>query len=465
MKAMIQFQINIMNTPILLPTGIHLQENIRPALERIIGKCLESADPYQAVKRSMQINGDELILQGENISLKDYHQILLVAIGKAGIPMSRAVLDMGENWITDGIVITKSSGEVLLRGRNICISGNHPVPGEESIHCADQLMKLFEEKEYPRLVFFLISGGGSALVTKPIPPVTLEDMQTLTRSLLHCGASIDEINTLRKHLDLVKGGRLLGKALPADAVMFILSDVIGDRVDMIASGPTVPDTTTFRQARDILEKYQLIEQTPKSIVETLRNGENGKVEETLKEADLGQNHRWVEIIGSNRISLDAAASQAEKEGMAVHKDSEPLTGEARDAAKRISRKAGEAVIERDKLNQPVCWIFGGETTVTLHGRGRGGRNLETALASAIEIDGLKQVMVMTFATDGEDSTTGAAGAIVSGNSADDARALGLDPLQYLANNDSLTFFEKTGGLVITGSTGTNVNDLTMVIAY
>lgn len=446
--------------------SIAVPDSIRVVLESMIEKALDAADPYHAVEQSLQISRNEIVVSHQRrFFLREDEKICLAAIGKAAIPMSQAVFAAAGERITAGAVITKTPGEVFLHGRNICTIGNHPIPGNESVKSAENVLRLFPEHSDEICAIFLISGGGSALITQPIFPVTLADVQNLTRNLLECGAPIQEINCLRKHLDGVKGGRLYQKAQPADGITLILSDVIGDPVDMIASGPTVPDPTTYQQAWDILEKYQLTKKTSKSILDLLQDGIAGRIPETLKKIDEEKERSVVRIVGSNRISLDAALEQGIRENLILHRYSTPLIGEARDAGIILANQAAEAAKERDQIHRPVCWIFGGETTVTVRGNGRGGRNLETALSAAIHMSGLHQVLGLTFATDGEDHTTGVAGAIIDGNTFQKAIQSDYNAIEYLERNDSLGFFEKIGGLIITGPTGTNVNDLTWVIAY
>lgn len=443
-----------------------LPEKIRVKIEKIFLAGLTAADPYEVVRKSLHMEGRTLRIDSRTVDLDRYEKILLIAVGKASIKMSQAVMDVCGSMISAGVVISKVIPSDFPESKNIEYHiGNHPLPGSESIASTRRVTDLLQQPSNSRLVIFLISGGGSALLTQPSQGITLDDIMKLNKLLIGCGASIHEINTVRKHIDQVKGGRLLQIASPADTITLILSDVIGDALDVVASGPTVPDSTTFFDALSVLEKYNLSKTSPESIMDVLRRGANGEMRETLKPSDDLNQKTTIVLVGSNQLSLSAAFSKALEEGFIAHSYPDPLTGEAQTAGAVIARLANEAAADRDQHKKPVFWLFGGETTVTLHGNGKGGRNLETCLSAVDGISGLKNVVVATFATDGEDSTTGAAGAWITGETRTRALSLGLIPADFLANNDSYTFFSKIGGLIISGSTGTNVNDLAVAIAY
>ena len=308
----------------------------------------------------------------------------------------------------------------------------------------------------------LISGGGSALLVSPSEGISLAEKQELTGLLLRSGADIHELNTVRKHISRVKGGRLAEIAYPAHIISLIISDVIGDSLDVIASGPTSPDHSTYADALGVLEKYGLINECPESILAYLSKGAKGSFPETPKEGDVIFERVENTIIGNNRMAIECAKKKAEEMGFHAEIRSTALSGEARNVGKRLAREAME-IRKARTTGRPVCLISGGETTVTVHGNGRGGRNMELALAFAIEIEGIDGIALLSSGTDGTDGPTDAAGAIVDGQTTQKARNLGLDPGTYLRHNDSYTFFGRIGELFITGPTETNVMDMQMVL--
>ena len=313
------------------------------------------------------------------------------------------------------------------------------------------------------LVICLISGGGSALLAAPADGITLEDKQEVTRLLLACGATIHEINAVRKHLSLVKGGGLARLAQPATVVSLILSDVVGDNLDVIASGPTVPDSSTFHQAAEVLYRYEIWHQIPPRVRERVQKGMAGEVEETPKPQEpFFERCHW-ELMGSNLQALLAARQEAERQGYSSLILSAGVEGETREVAKVHAAMAREALRSDNPLAPPACLLSGGETTVTLRGKGRGGRNQEFVLASAIALEGVEGVVVLSGGTDGTDGPTDAAGAIADGQTIARARTVGLDPEDHLHRNDSYPFFEALGDLLITGPTRTNVMDVRIVL--
>ncbi len=425
---------------------------------------LKAVDPYKSVKgyagkiRSVYMNGK-------------FNMLYVAGFGKAACPMARALEDTLGDLITTGIVITKyghsknHKSKVRSQKLNIkALEAGHPIPDENGVTGTDEIIKLLRSADETTLVVCLISGGGSALLVSPYEGITLNEKQEVTQLLLKAGANISELNTVRKHISRVKGGRLAEIAYPAKIISLILSDVIGDRFDVIASGPTSPDTTTYADALKVLEKYGLIDQAPKIVIEVLRKGAKGLIPETPKEGDKIFNNVGNIIIGSNKIAIDTARNKAEEFGFHTEIISSELTGEARDVGKLLAeeaRKRGSAEAQKNK--KTVCLISGGETTVTVKGAGLGGRNMELALAFATEIEGLEGITLLSAGTDGTDGPTDAAGAIVDGTTVKKAKAAGLDPVEYLANNDSYNLFRKIDGLLITGPTGTNVMDLQIMV--
>ncbi|RPI22412.1 MAG: DUF4147 domain-containing protein, partial [Chloroflexota bacterium] len=315
------------------------------------------------------------------------------------------------------------------------------------------------------LVLCLISGGGSALMTAPESGIELEDLRSLTSTLLACGANINEINALRKHLDILKGGGLARLATPARVATLILSDVVGDPLDVIASGPTVADKATFKEAYGVLEQYGLEDRTPPAIISRLKKGLRGEIAETPKEGDRIFSCVQNLIVGSNLQAAQAALSAAETEGFHTLLLTTYLQGEARQAGRVLAALARQIGPNGPSITRPACLISGGETTVTVTGNGLGGRNQEVALGAVKDLDGLRNIALVSLATDGGDGPTDAAGAVVTGETMHRARALGLKPKEYLARNDSYHFFDALGDLLRPGPTQTNVNDLTFVFAF
>jgi hydroxypyruvate reductase len=311
----------------------------------------------------------------------------------------------------------------------------------------------------------LISGGGSALLPSPVAGVTLPALQELTSTLLACGATINEINCLRKHLEQLKGGQMARMASPSPTAALILSDVVGDPLDVIASGPAVPDPSTFAEAIAILERYGILNQVPKPIVQHLQRGVAGEIPETPKPGDTLFHHVSTTIVGSNRQAAMAGLEQANAEGFKAGILTTYLQGEASQVGRFLAAVGKQAALTGQPISRPACLIAGGETTVTLRGRGKGGRNQEIALAAVEDLSGLDQVALVTLATDGGDGPTDAAGAVVTGKTASRARALDMQPSIYLEQNNAYPFFETLGDLLKPGPTRTNVNDLAYIFTF
>jgi hydroxypyruvate reductase len=340
----------------------------------------------------------------------------------------------------------------------------HPVPDEAGFRGAQRIVKLLEKTGKKDLVIFLISGGGSALFPYPAEGLGLEDMQKVTKTLLEVGADIHEINAIRKHLSLVKGGRLARFAFPSPLISLILSDVIGDDLDSIASGPTVPDQSTFGDCLHILDKYRIWDRMPSVVVEIMEKGVRGEIEESPKAGDPVFERTQNIIIGSNIQAVEAAENRAHKLGYNTLILSTFIQGETKDVARVHAAVAKEILSSDNPIGRPACVVSGGETTVTIQGKGLGGRNQEFALAAAIDIAGLKDVVVLSAGTDGTDGPTDAAGAMADGNTIERAENMGMDAELFLRENDSFHFFQPLGDLVITGPTHTNVMDLRLVLA-
>lgn len=428
---------------------------------------MAAVDPEQAVLNAVCRDQNRLAIGETTINLDDYRRIIVVGAGKASFLMAKALCGIIGDKLAKGIVISKATGlaDFLPGYPSVRIlKGGHPIPDNDSIASTQAMVGLLKDLEPSDLVFCMISGGGSALLTQPVAGVSLEQLQTLTRTLLACGASVDEINTIRKHLDEVKGGRLAGMVYPARLVTLILSDVIGNPLEVIASGPTVADPTTYLDSFKILDKYQVMDVVPQTVIDIFRQGRLGKLPETLKPGDPKIKNALNLIIGSNYQACARALDQAQKEGFNSSILSTFLNGEAQSAGRLLTGILKQIDMTGDPLSRPACLIVGGETTVVIKGYGKGGRNQELALSAVNELRGLERIVLITLATDGEDGPTDAAGAIVTGSTALRAEKAGLSAQAYLDDNNSYEFFKQLDDQIRTGSTGTNVNDLCFLFA-
>ncbi len=430
----------------------------------ILSAALEAVNPYAAVKRQMSLEATKLFIGERTYDLDKYRHIYVIGGGKAGGSMAKATEDILGDRLTAGVINTKYGYLADTKIVRINEAG-HPLPDVAGMAGAKQMVDLASEASEGDLVICLISGGGSALMTLPVEGITLEDMEALTSALLRCGATINEINTIRKHISQIKGGNLSRVAYPAEVVSLILSDVVGNPLDVIASGPTVPDSSSYAQAWEIVERYDLVDELPRSVVEQLRKGTEGIRPETPKKGDplFAKTHNL--IIGSNEIAAQAALAEAQDAGFRTMLLSTYVEGEAREVAHVFCAIAKEILHSSQPIQSPACVVAGGETTVTIRGEGKGGRNQELALAAAMQLGDLDDVMIIALATDGTDGPTDAAGAIADGSTLRRARQKKLLARDYLANNDSYNFFDQLDDLLITGPTNTNVNDLTFVFVF
>lgn len=422
-------------------------------ISSILSSAINSVEPGAAIQCFVTRDRNRLVCDEEVFLLDQFEHVYLIAFGKAAMPMSSALVEILGNDLTQGWVVPKHIA-AELDSRLIIQPGSHPLPDENSLNAGELLLAAAEKFTEKDLVFCLISGGGSALVTAPYQGINLQDMRELTRELLACGARIDEINTLRRHLDRIKGGGLAKQVFPARLISLILSDVVNSPLEAIASGPTAPDPSTLQDVWAVLEKYNLKNKIPTSIIKHFEN----EIETPKPGDDLFHNVLNV-LVGNNELAAHAAAKEAEKFGFQTINLGNEWQGEAREVAESLVGK-----LLRFEL-APVCLIAGGETTVTIQGSGKGGRNLELALAAVPLLAGKKGVMLMTLATDGEDGPTDAAGAVVTGETYERAKTSDLSPESYLLNNDSYHFFEKLGDLLKPGPTGTNVNDLIFLFRF
>lgn len=435
---------------------------LRAHAREIFAAGVKSADPFVAVKRHVEIAGGALRVDGRSYDLATLGNIYVIGCGKASAQMARALQEIIGARITSGVVIVKYGYGLSLEKIKVVEAG-HPIPDQAGFAGARQVIELVSRAGAADLILLVISGGGSALLPMPAEGLRLEDKQQTTQALLASGATIQEVNALRKHLSRLKGGRLAELAYPANMVSLILSDVVGDRLDAIASGPTVADSTNFADCLEIVRRYDLGGTIPPAVLDRLERGARGEFAETPKpSAALWQKVQNV-IVGSNRLGLAAAQQQAAALGYHTLVLSSAIEGESRTVASSHCARIKE-ILRRDRsARQAFCLISGGETTVTLGGDGLGGRNQEFALAAAIEIADLDNVVVLSAGTDGNDGPTDAAGAVVDGTTFQRGRAQGLNAHEFLARNDSYHYLQATGDLLITGPTFTNVMDLHVIL--
>jgi glycerate 2-kinase len=431
----------------------------------ILAAGLAAVEPAEAVRRYLRREGEILVVGERRYELDEFERVYVVAIGKAGTPMARAAAEVLGERLSAGIAVVKDHPSVALPAEISLFIAGHPVPDERGVLAAQQLAELLDEAGPKDLVVVLISGGGSALLPLPVDGIRLDEIQELTSLLLRSGASIDEINALRKHLEQLKGGGLARRAAPAQLVTLILSDVVGNPLDVIASGPTVADSSSFDSAFAVLNRYDLLEQAPASIVEHLRAGIRGEIPDTPKAGDPLFDSVYNLIIGSNEQAARAIIAAAADAGMQTLLLSTYFQGEARELGRMVAAIARQLALSDLPIPKPACIVLGGESTVTLRGHGKGGRNQELALGAVADMAGLERVMLVSLATDGGDGPTDAAGAIVTGQTFQRARDLQLDSFQFLANNNAYTFFAALEDLLLPGPTETNVNDLICLFAW
>jgi len=435
----------------------------------LVQAALDAVDPFAAVCRALRLDADGRTLQvvgGPTLDLDQVDRIVVVGGGKAVLAMARAVESiLDPQRIHDGRVIAKEAPPPQRPEKIVVEQGAHPLPDDRSLQATQRMMGLLQGLGPADLVLALISGGGSSLMTLPVPDVGLDQLERLGQQLLAAGVPIHAINTVRKHLSRIKGGQLAAAAAPARTVALVLSDVVGSPLDVIASGPTAPDPTTFDDALEVLARHGL-DQVPGPVMRWLSEGAAGKHAETPKPSDALFTRVHNQIIGSNALAAEAVLRRAAALGFNSLLLSTFVEGEAREVGRVHAALLREVCASARPLSRPACLVLGGETTVTLSDSpGRGGRNQELALAAALALQGLPEVMLVALATDGNDGPTDAGGALCDGTTVARARALGLDPHDHLRRNDAYPLFEALGDLLITGPTGTNVNDLTLLLAF
>lgn len=437
-------------------------EILRQHARAIVESAIAAVDPELAVRRLCRRSDENLILARNVLPLNKLRSVHLLAAGKAAPRMAKALEELLGNRISSGLVATKRDHSLPLA---FCetIECGHPLPDENSVTAARRALQVAEAAQENDLILCLLSGGGSAIWSAPAEGLTLEDKIKVTRLLLASGVEIHEVNTVRKHLSAIKGGHLAAAAFPAIVVTLAISDVIGNNPASIGSGPTTADPTTFAQAVTILEKFRLWHKLPPSVASYLAGGARGEIEETIKPSDPRLKNAHFEIVADNQTALSAAKQRAEELGYHVETLSSELSGEAREVGKQLADRARGFRRDSERKGRRYALLAGGETTVTVRGKGKGGRNQELALSAAIVLDGVAGVVLTSVGTDGTDGPTEAAGAIVDGETIQRARAAGIDVGQYLEDNNSYPLLEATGDLVITGPTGTNVMDIQVVL--
>jgi hydroxypyruvate reductase len=442
-------------------------DEMRRMAKDIFLKALTAVDPSKILKDRIRIEKNRLLIRGqensENIfDLKGFDKIFLIGTGKASNLMAQAIEEIFGEWVTKGIITIKY-GHLLPLKKTKIIEAGHPIPDQNGYEGAKKIQNLLKESGPKDLVIFLLSGGGSALLPFPAEGIGLKEKQEVTQLLLDCGADIKEINTIRKHISQMKGGWLAKWAYPSTVIGFILSDVVGDQLDVIGSGPTVPDPSTFEEAWEILKKYELLNEISPSIQNYLQLGKKGKKEETPKPGEVAFEKVYNHLIGSNILALRAAEKEAKSLGFNTLILSSSIVGETREAALFHSAIAKEVISSGNPIPKPACLLSGGETTVTIKGNGLGGRNQEFTLAGAIEISGIEKMVLLSGGTDGTDGPTDATGAVADTSTVQRAILMGLNPKTHLKNNDAYPFFQKLGDLLITGPTHTNVMDIRILL--
>lgn len=439
------------------------RDRLRSDALSIFRAAVSAAQPAKAIERHFSLEDGILKAGNRRYRLDRYNRIFITGCGKATAAMAAATMrTLGAKRVAGGIIVVKDGHSLPLK-RIETIEASHPVPDERGVAGARRVAALCEQAGPGDLVIALISGGGSALLPLPASGITLEEKQQTTRLLLACGATIHELNAVRKHLSGVKGGQLARLAAPATVIALLLSDVIGDPLDVIASGPFAPDESTFSAAWAAVERYGLADRLPPAVRRRFEDGLAGRIAETPKPGDPCFSTVQNLVVGSNAQAVDAAAAAARKLGYKPLVLSTTIEGETRDVARMHAAIAREVRATGRPARPPLCLISGGETTVTLRGDGLGGRNQEFALAAALDIAGLPGVLAFSAGTDGTDGPTPAAGAYADGATVAHACSRGLDAKDFLARNDSYRFFDAVGGLVNTGPTGTNVMDIRLFL--
>jgi len=455
--------IAIMNKDQLVTNGeTALNKEARALALASIESAVNAVDPERILEARFSLKNSTIHIDGHSFDLRQFKRIYVIGGGKASGSMAEAVEQTLGRYIADGFVAvphaSKSRTDIIR-----LYEASHPIPDEAGVNGARRIVEIATQARQDDLIICLISGGGSSLMPLPRDGISLAEKREITQALLKCGATISEINTVRKHISDIKGGWLAKKAGPATILNLILSDVVGDRLEFIASGPTVPDPTTFGDAIMVLKKYGLWDGVPKPIRKILSDGEKHLISETPKADDEAFKKVYNVIIGNNKTASLAACEHLSSAGLNTVLLTSTLEGEARCVGTMLASIGCEVSSSGKPVRKPAGIVAGGETTVTVTGKGSGGRNQELALAAALRLGGTDGIVVASVSTDGIDGPTDAAGAIVDGRTLTRAKKVGLTPEEYLAENDSYNFFLKLGDLILTGPTGTNVNDISTAV--
>jgi len=448
-----------------------LLKNAKSSLDRkarqlaiiALNTALEAADPKNIIRSRVRVEKNTLKIDGLSFNLSEFKNVFVVGGGKASGCMAEAVEELLGDRIKDGAINVPYASPPYETKRVKIEHASHPVPDLAGVRGAKRILDLVSQAEEDDLVVCLLSGGGSSLMPQPSAGVSLRDKRRVTDLLLKSGATINEMNVVRKHVSAFKGGWLAKRAYPATVVNLILSDVVGDPLDSIASGPTVPDSSTFQDAIEILKRYGLWNKAPASVKKVLLSGKKGLVPETPKVGDKAFEKVHNVVIGNNLTASSAAYGSLKKAGLNTLLLTSCLEGQARDVGTVFASMAKEIAASGNPISKPAGLVAGGETTVTVVGRGKGGRNQEIALSAALKMGGMDGVCVASLSTDGVDGPTDAAGALADGKTLVRAGELGLNARRFLLENDSYGFFNRLGDLLFTGLTGTNVDDVSVIV--
>ncbi len=435
-------------------------------IKKLFLEGIKAVSPSQLIGNSLRLEKETLIISdftghSETIKLNQFENIFIIGAGKASAAMALKTESILGELITGGVIVTKYGfGKVLERV--ILIEAGHPVPDVNGIIGAEKIIEVCKNAGEHDLIINLLSGGASALLPMPADGISLDEKAKTTNLLLKSGATINELNTIRKHLSKIKGGKLLEYSYPAKIISLILSDVVGDKLDIIGSGIMVKDTSTHKDCNTIIQKYNFQNTFPKSVISLLQKGYYSEIEtENLKENSIFNVSNF--IVGNNSIALTKIKNEATREGYKTEIVSWQLEGEAKIVAKDIVEHVLNFIKHKSEPNKKYCFIYGGETSVTIYGNGKGGRNQELVLAAAMELNNKKGITLLSGGTDGNDGPTDVAGAICNGNTVNDGLKLGASASEYLIRNDSYNYFKAIDSLVITGPTGTNVMDVQIIL--
>jgi glycerate-2-kinase len=436
----------------------------RQTVLTLVEEAISAVDPRNLIKNRVRVKGQTLQAGDLSFDLSKFQRIVVAGAGKASGAMAEALEEQLGDRIEVGLVnVPKATARNFRTARIRLQEAGHPIPDEGGLEGAGEIAKLLEGLDERTLVIFLLSGGGSALLPLPQKGISLAEKKATTDLLLRCGATIEEINAVRKHISAVKGGRLAASVYPATLLTLILSDIVGDPIASIASGPTVPDPTTYSGAVEVLQRYGVWDNISPPVKECLEEGCEGKRPETPKPGDTRFQRVHNVVLGNNRVALNAADRKAASMGLRPLILSSFIEGEARHVGTVFAGLARETLVEEAQLSKYDAIIAGGETTVTVTGKGRGGRNQELVLSASLRLRGMDGIALASVGTDGIDGLSEYAGAVVDGFTASRANERGLNPLTYLANNDSHNFFSVLGDGILTGPTGTNVNDIVILV--